>query len=71
MRPRCAICGKPISPPWYVCNACERAYGLTKDYRDWPAWAQELVCDEQRNRRRVEVTLVGDLDDVARLVDGA
>lgn len=69
MRPRCAICDRPISPPWWVCNDCERAHGLEGDYRDWPAWAQALVSDEKRNRRRVEVILVGGIAELERLCD--
>ncbi len=69
MRPRCAICDRPISPPWWVCNTCELRYGLTGDYRDWPAWAQALVASEKRNRRRPEVILVGGIAELERLCD--
>ena len=70
MRPTCAICGKPISPPWWICTACEQAYGLTGDYKGWPEWAQQLVRMEQRERRRVEVLTLSDCPVAERMVYG-
>jgi len=53
----CAICGKPISESFWVCEACQRGYGLGDLYSQWPEWVKHLKEKEQRRRRERDRTV--------------
>lgn len=72
MRAECCVCGTPITETFWVCEGCERAYGLKGPFRSWPRWVRFLKREEQARRRQrgVEVLSLSDLeDDEARRVD--
>lgn len=50
----CAVCGKRISPRFWVCSACRKDHGLDMPYAQWPAWAKAVKEDEQSRRRDEE-----------------
>ena len=47
----CEICGQPVTNGHFFCAACRQVYGLTGGMSTWPAWAQQLYRDAQRERR--------------------
>ena len=47
---RCAICGKPISETFWICEACERGYKLNIPFPEWPKWARYLKAREEQHR---------------------
>ncbi len=48
---RCEICERPVTNDHFFCAECRRIYGLTGRMGTWPAWAQQLYRDAQRERR--------------------
>lgn len=49
---KCMICGTAITPTFWVCAPCERAYGLGVPFTSWPNWAKALKDEEEKERRR-------------------
>ena len=61
----CAVCGKPISPRFWVCADCRDAWELHKPLKDWPEWAKALKEYEQARRRQLASSpFCANLDDV-------
>lgn len=52
MKPKCVVCGKPITWAFYVCSDCEEQYGKRKDER--PEWLTFLINEERMARYRHE-----------------
>jgi len=45
------ICGKYITPTFFVCADCQEAYGLSDQYCEWPRWAKRMAQDHSNERR--------------------
>lgn len=52
------ICGKRITPEFWVCAECEEEHGLDKPYPQWPMWAKQLQSDHE-NQRNAERRKLG------------
>ena len=48
------MCGKRISPRFWVCASCRKAHGLEIPFAGWPSWAKAAKDDEQTRRRDEE-----------------
>lgn len=72
---QCAVCGNPVSPTWWVCESCERAYDLKKPYAQWPEWVKFLRQEEKKRRYReaetVDVMCFSDMPGLEDLMSGA
>lgn len=45
----CVVCGKRITPTFWVCSGCEATYGLVGvRYAEWPEWVKLLVRTSRR-----------------------
>lgn len=48
----CVICGRRITPTFWVCANCEKDHGIDGEpYREWPDWIHELVRTSRREAR--------------------
>jgi len=47
----CSVCGKRISPRFWVCASCRGAHDLNRPYREWPQWAKAAREDERARRK--------------------
>lgn len=60
----CVICGKPITPQFWVCRNCEGSWNIVGvPYRDWPKWIKALVSIERRYRRHNKVVITIPIED--------
>lgn len=49
---KCMLCGKTITPSFWVCEECEDEYGLGGSWKDWPEWARRMRADTMAERRQ-------------------
>lgn len=64
---RCVLCGKPITPSFWVCADCEKRWNFdNKDFTEWPEWVRAIVSIERRNvyvDKNLEIIFTDDLDE--------
>jgi len=56
------ICGKYITPTFFVCADCQEAYGLSDQYCEWPRWAKRMAQDHSNERRADRRRLAAETD---------
>ena len=48
---RCLLCGKSITPTFWLCVDCGNELGVEgKPYREWPCWLRALTNGHARAR---------------------
>ena len=71
---KCMCCGNPIQPTFWVCDGCERGYGLAAPVSKWPEWAKQLRRDTEKERQQEARMMVeipaSDVPGIDRLLYG-